>query len=101
MKQQRTISHLKLNVIDSFQESRSAKIPNNRPLFIEMIKRIKKGDAQGIICWHISRIARNPYEWGIVQQMLSDGAIQSIVTKEKEYLHPLAAPFSILPAAVG
>ena len=40
-----------LNVIDTFIEKQSAKIPG-RPIFGEMIKRIEKGEAQGILAWH-------------------------------------------------
>ena len=40
-----------LNVIDTFIEKQSAKIPG-RPIFGEMIKRIEKGEADGILAWH-------------------------------------------------
>jgi site-specific DNA recombinase len=82
----KTISRYSLEVIDSFSESRSAKMPNNRPAFSEMIRRIEKGEANGIVCWHLNRLSRNPLESGILQQLLADGKIQSIQTKEKEYL---------------
>src|SRR3989344_6082412 len=75
---QKTISRYGLEVIDSFSESRSAKMPNNRPAFTEMIRRIEKGEANGIICWHLNRLSRNPMESGILQQLLADGKIQSI-----------------------
>ncbi len=81
-----TIARYNLDVVGSFSESRSAKKPNNRPAFNEMIKRIEKGEANGIICWHINRLSRNPLESGIIQQLLIEGKIQSIQTKDKEYL---------------
>ena len=40
-----------LNVIDTFIEKQSAKIPG-RPIFGEMIKRIEKDEANGILTWH-------------------------------------------------
>lgn len=80
------ISRFGLKVVGSFSESRSAKLPYNRPAFSEMIKRIEKGEANGIVCWHLNRLSRNPLESGILQQLLADGKIQSIQTKEKEYL---------------
>ncbi len=83
---QKTIVRYTLDVIDSFSESRSAKLPYNRPAFSEMIRRIENGEANGIICWHLNRLSRNPLESGILQQLLADGKIQSIQTKEKEYL---------------
>ena len=40
-----------LNIIETFIEKQSAKIPG-RPIFGEMIKRIEKGEADGILAWH-------------------------------------------------
>lgn len=82
---QKLVSQLNLHVVGIFQESRSAMAPYNRPEFTKMIKGIKAGKANGIICWHMSRLARNPLESGIVQQLLEDGKIQRIITKDREY----------------
>jgi len=79
------ISYQKLKVVGAFQECKSAMIPENRPEFSKMVKGIKAGKANGIICWHINRLARNPLESGIIQQLLEDGKIQSIITKDREY----------------
>ena len=38
-----------LNVVEIFVEKRSAKMPG-RPVFSEMVARIQKGEAQGIVC---------------------------------------------------
>lgn len=81
----RLIEHYKLEIIECFQESRSAMTPNNRPEFTRMIDGIRQRKANGIICWHINRLARNPFESGIVQQLLEDGLIQKIITKDREY----------------
>ena len=75
-----------LEVVGSFQESRSAKIPNNRPQFELMIEAINKGHANGILCWHLNRLSRNPRESGEIQQLLCDDKILSIMTPEKEYM---------------
>lgn len=82
---QKLIAQQHLNVVAVFQESRSAMTPNNRPEFSKMIKGIKAGKANGIICWHMSRLARNPLESGIVQQLLEDEKIKRIITKDREY----------------
>ncbi|OGG40247.1 hypothetical protein A2118_03770 [Candidatus Kaiserbacteria bacterium GWA2_50_9] len=50
-----------LNVVEVFVEKRSAKMPG-RPMFGEMMARIQKGEAQGVICWKIDRLARNPVD---------------------------------------
>ncbi len=75
----------KLNVIKWFKEEKSAKKPNNRPIFSEMINRIEAGEANGILCWKLNRLSRNPRESGIVQQLLHDGLLLSIQASDKEY----------------
>ena len=47
-----------LNVVDIFIEKQSAKIPG-RPIFGEMLERIEKDEADGILAWHPDRLARN------------------------------------------
>lgn len=66
-------------------ESKSAKKPDNRPVFAHMIERIKDGEAQGILCWQINRLTRNPVDSGTISWMLQEGLIHSIQTIEREY----------------
>ena len=74
-----------LNVARWFKEEKSAKKPNNRPVFSEMIKRINAGEANGILAYRLNRLSRNPLENGIIQQLLHDGLLISIQTRDKEY----------------
>jgi site-specific DNA recombinase len=75
----------KIEIIDSYEEAKSAKQPNNRPKFTEMLERIEKGEAGGILCWQINRLSRNPVDSGTLQWMLQKGLIQSIQTIDREY----------------
>jgi site-specific DNA recombinase len=74
-----------LIVADTITDSASAKIPFNRGGYSSMMKRIKKGEASGIIVWKIDRLARNHLEWGELMHLLQTGVIQSIWTMHREY----------------
>src|SRR3989344_1659810 len=54
-----------LEILQEFQESKSAKKPG-RELFGEMMTRIEQGEANGIIAWHPDRLARNSVDGGRV-----------------------------------
>ena len=73
-----------LAITDTLWESKSAKAPG-RTVFNQMIERIYKGEAQGILCWKLDRLARNPVDGGNINWMLQQGVIQHIRTYEKSY----------------
>ena len=73
-----------LNIAEEFVEKRSAKIPG-RPIFNEMLSRIQNGEAQGIICWKIDRLSRNPVDSGKIQWLLQQGIIQHIQTHSQSH----------------
>lgn len=74
-----------LKIKEVFTEAKSAKQPNNRPIFDQMIKRIEAGEAQGILAWQINRISRNPIDSAKVQWLLQQGILQSLQTIDREY----------------
>jgi len=73
-----------LTVIDIISESKSAKEPG-RIKFNEMLKRIHKGEAKGILCWKLNRLARNPVDGGQISWMLQQGILSHIQTFGREY----------------
>ncbi|MDD5397300.1 MAG: recombinase family protein, partial [Candidatus Moranbacteria bacterium] len=77
---------LNLNVIKILRESKSAKEPDNRPLFTEMIRMIKRGEVDAILCWHINRLSRNPVDSGTILWLSQQGIIKEIQTSERRYL---------------
>lgn len=79
-------SDLHLDIKEILTESKSAKKPNNRPIFDEMIKRIENGEANGILCWQINRLSRNAMDSGKLQWLLQQGILKSIQTIDRQYL---------------
>ncbi len=74
-----------LEIAEEFVEKRSAKMPS-RPIFGEMMSRIERGEAQGILCWKIDRLSRNPVDSGRVSWMLQQSVIAKIITHDRVYL---------------
>lgn len=69
----------RLKVVATFSESKSAGTPGRREEFNKMIELIKNGKANAILTWKTDRLSRNPLESGMIQQMVSDGMIKSIL----------------------
>lgn len=74
-----------LKVVDELTEAKSAKEPDTRPKFMELIERIENGEADGILTWKIDRLSRNPIDSAKVQWLLQREVIQSIQTVGREY----------------
>ena len=68
---------LNLEIADVLLEKQSAKKPG-RPIFNQMIERIEKGEASGILAWHPDRLARNMLDGGRIIHMVDTGLITQI-----------------------
>ena len=67
-----------LNVVDKLKESKSAKKPNQRPIFNQMIKDIEANKYDAILCWHPDRLCRNMLEGGQIINMIDEGVLKDI-----------------------
>jgi DNA invertase Pin-like site-specific DNA recombinase len=77
--------NLALNVLkvsvreeDIFEESASAKISGNRPIFDEILQGFRAGKYHGLIAWSPDRISRNMKEAGEVIEMIDREYIQDL-----------------------
>ncbi len=78
--------NLGLNIVKIFRESKSAKKPDNRPEFSKLVDMIKKGKIDGIICWKLDRLSRNPIDSATIQWLLQQNDLKIIQTMDKQYL---------------
>ena len=73
-------TRLDLEVVDIIRESKSAKDDDNRPLFSEMLERVRKGEANALLVVHTDRLARNLIEAGILIKLLETDTLREIKT---------------------
>lgn len=63
---------------DIFKEEKSAKKPNQRPVFDQILKLIEAQKYDGILAWNPDRLARNMKEAGIIIDMIHEGKIKDL-----------------------
>ncbi len=66
-----------IEIISIFEESFSAKAPG-RSVFNDMMRRLEKGEADGIVAWHPDRLARNSVDGGRIIHSLDTGVIKDL-----------------------
>lgn len=75
-KQYAAKNHLKIKAI--VEEKKSAKVPNRRPFFRQMLEDIRAGKYDGILFWHPDRLARNMLEAGEIIDLIDNGIIKDL-----------------------
>ena len=66
-----------LSIIEEIVEKQSAKSPG-RPLFNDMISRLERGEANGIVSWNPDRLARNSVDGGKIIYLLDTERISTL-----------------------
>jgi len=67
----------RLTIVGIFRESQTAKEPG-RLIFNQMLERIEKGEANGILAWHPDRLARNSVDGGKIIFLIDSEKIKSL-----------------------
>lgn len=73
-----------LKITKILKEEKSAKAPG-RPVFNQLLLDIKEGKTDGILCWRLNRLARNPIDGGEIIWLLQQNIIKHIVSSDREY----------------
>ena len=73
------------NVVKTLQEAKSAKEPYRRVEFQKMIEMIQKGQADGILCWKMDRLARNAVDEGTIKYLLQKGIIRNVKSTDRDW----------------
>lgn len=75
---QKLARSLNLNIVAILREEQSAKKPNQRPVFNQMIADIKAGKYDAILSWNPDRLARNMLEGGQIIDMIDMNVIKDL-----------------------
>jgi site-specific DNA recombinase len=85
-KEMREIAESKhLKIVKIFKETKSAQEPYVREHFTEMIKMIRAGKANAIICFKMDRLCRNPIDEGELKYLLQKGLIKNIKSSDRDW----------------
>lgn len=69
-----------LNVIETKQESYSAKQSGNRPVFNELLEDLRSGKYNGVLTWAPDRLSRNAGDLGSLVDLMDNGKLERIRT---------------------
>lgn len=73
-----------LEIVETMTEAASG-FHAGRQVFNEMIRKIEKGEANGILVWKLSRLSRNPDDAGKLMGMIQRSEIKHIRTSDRNW----------------
>jgi len=78
---QRIAAGKRLAVAEVLTESKSAKAPG-RPVFGSLLRKINRGEIQGVLSWKMDRLSRNHLDTGLILQALAEEKFERIITSD-------------------
>ena len=75
-----------LKVTAVLSEARSAKSPG-RQVFGDLLRELARGRADGILCWKLDRLARNPVDGGALIWAVDENKLSQIVTPQRTFVN--------------
>ena len=85
-----------LVVRDRITEEASAKTSGTRSRFNEMIRRVRYGEANAILCWHLNRLSRNAGDAAVLVELMDQGKLLEIRTPSQAFRNTPADKFLII-----
>jgi DNA invertase Pin-like site-specific DNA recombinase len=85
---------LEVEIVEWFSEEMSAKAPG-RPVYADMIRRIERGEANGIVAWHPDRLARNSVDGGWLIHLLDRRVLKDLKFVQYTYEHSAQGMFML------
>ena len=95
-----------IRILEVLTEAKSAKAPV-RPVFNSMMERLYRREADGILCWKLDRLARNPVDGGSIIWAMKQHGVRIVTPfqmpsrrKKKLFIRPRdkspkSSPFTI------
>ena len=74
-----------LNIVSTYEESKSAFEPYKRPILQEILDRLDKGEIDGIIAWHPDRLSRNEVDASAITWRIRQGKIKDLKFANASY----------------
>jgi site-specific DNA recombinase len=75
--ERRFLGSPEIEIVGTVTEARSARTPG-RPVFNDLLDRIERGEADGLLAWHPDRLARNSVDGGRIIYLLDTGKLKDL-----------------------